>query len=269
MISSTARHSIATLLATTMVAGLSLTLFTAPAHAQSKARKEQVKKMAEIPVCTKRLGTIAIVEPESPQWGAYGLGSPEAIIKVFAAKSGCFGIVDRNRGLSIATAERALARDGELQQGSNLGKGQIKVADYFIVPDIVMQNGNSGGGGIGGGLGSLGGMLGGRAGGMIGGLLGSVKVKKKEANVTLALVNARTTEQERVAEGFAKKTDIGFGGGSGYFDGWGGGIGGSSYANTEIGQVVTMAYLDAFTNLVRQLGGLPSDPSGVAPKAGD
>ncbi len=267
MISSATRHRIANLLASAMVAGLSLAMAAPPAFAQSKARKEQVKKMAEIPVCTKRLGTIAIVEPETPQWGAYGLGSPEAIIKVFAAKSGCFGIVDRNRGLSIATAERALARDGELQRGSNLGKGQIKVADYFIVPDIVMQNGNSGGGGIGGGLGGLGGLLGGKA-GMIGGLLGSVKIKKKEANVTLALVNARTTEQERVAEGFAKKTDIGFGGGTGYFDGWGGGIGGSSYANTEIGQVVTMAYLDAFTNLVRQLGGLPSDPSGAAPKAG-
>ncbi|RJF90211.1 penicillin-binding protein activator LpoB [Sphingomonas cavernae] len=239
-----------------------------PAVAQSKARKAQVKKTAEIPVCARKLGTIAIVEPDAPQWGQYGLSSPEAIIKLFAAKSGCFGIVDRNKGLSIAQAERDLARDGELQRGSNLGKAQIKAADYFIVPDIVTQNGNSGGGGLGGGLGSLGGLLGGKA-GMIGGLLGSVNIKKKEANVTLALVNARTTEQERVVEGFAKKTDIGFGGGTGYFDGFGGGFGGSSYANTELGQVVTLAYLDAFTNLVRQLGGLPENAAAAAPVAKD
>lgn len=247
---------------------LAMAMPSAPAAAQSKARKEQVKKTAEIPVCARKLGTIAIVEPDTPQWGEYGLSSPEAIIKLFAAKSGCFGIVDRNKGLSIARAERELAGQGELQRGSNLGKGQIKAADYFIVPDIVTQNGRSGGGGIGGGLGSLGGLLGRKA-GAIGGLLGSVNIKKKEANVTLALVNARTTEQERVVEGFAKKTDIGFGGGTGYFDGWGAGFGGTSYENTELGQVVALAYLDAFTNLVRQLGGLPADAAAAAPAARD
>ena len=144
-----------------------------------------------------------------------------------------------------------MADSGELQAGSNLGRGQVKTADYYLEPDIVSSNRNSGGGGIGG---ALGGLMGGFGGAIIGGL----NIKKKEANVTLSIVNARTTEEEALTEGYARKTDIGFGGGAG--GGWWGGFaaaGGSGYQNTEIGQVIVLAYLDAYTKLVTQLGGLP------------
>lgn len=72
-------------------------------------------------------------------------------------------------------------------------------------------------------------------GGLFGAALGGINVKKKEANVTLTLVNSRTTEQERLTEGCARKTDIGFGAGACGF--WGGfaGVGGGGYQNTEIG----------------------------------
>src|SRR3546814_13097144 len=92
-------------------------------------------------------------------------------------------------------------------------------------------------------------------GGGAGALLGGWKVSKKEANVTLTLVNARTTEQERLVEGYARKSDVGFGGGAGGW--WGGGLaaaGGSSYQNTDVGQVIVLAYLDAYQQLVTQLG---------------
>ena len=42
--------------------------------------------------------------------------------------------------------------------------------------------------------------------------------------------------------------------------GWWGGFaaaGASGYQNTEIGQVIVLAYLDAYTKLVGQLGGIP------------
>lgn len=242
-------------------AALGLVTATAPAQAQSGARKEQVKKTAEIPICTRKLGTISIVEPDNNWWAPLQLGSPEAIIKLFVMKSGCFGLVDRGKGLASRNIERALADSGELQRGSNIGKRQVKAADYFVVPDLITRNSNSGGGGLGS---ALGGMLG----GTFGAIAGGINVKKKEANVTLALVNARTTEQERIAEGFAKKRDIGFGGGVGFFGGGGfGGGGGYGYENTEIGQVITLAYLDAYTNLVRDLGGLPANASAAAPRA--
>jgi curli biogenesis system outer membrane secretion channel CsgG len=143
----------------------------------------------------------------------------------------------------------------------------VKAADDFIVPDIVSKNERSGGGGLGGVLGGLGGRLGG-FGGLAGSIAGNVSVNKKEANVLLTLVNARTTEQERMTEGYARKSDWSFGGGAGGF--WGGGfagVGGSGYQNTDIGQVLVLAYLSAYKDMVNQLGGLPANPSAAAPQA--
>jgi hypothetical protein len=45
-----------------------------------------------------------------------------------------------------------------------------------------------------------------------------------------------------------------------------GAVGGGGYQNTDIGQVLVLAYLDAYKQLVTQLGGLPVDPSAAAPK---
>jgi curli biogenesis system outer membrane secretion channel CsgG len=247
-----------------LLAAAAAMLVTTPALAAGKSsgRKAQEKGQAEIPVCTHKLGTIAVVEPDNNWWQALGLGSPEAVIKLFVMKSGCFGLVDRNKGLQSRNIERALADNGELQEGSNIGRGQVKAADYFIVPDIVTQNENSGGGALGG---ALGGFLGNST---FGAIAGGISIKKKEANVLLTLVNARTTEQERMTEGYYRKTDVGFAGGGGA--GWWGGfaaLGGGGYQNTDIGQVIVLAYLDAYTDLVTQLGGLPANPSAAAPAA--
>ena len=190
-----------------------------------------------------------------PNGGAnINLGSPEAIIKVFVQKSRCFTIVNRGRSMQSRAMERAMADQGELQAGSNLGKGQVKAADYFLEPNIVSANKNSGGGGVGAAAGALGGLFGG-GGSFVGGIVGGINVKKGEANVTLSVVNARTTE-EYVVEGYARKKDISWGAGGG--GGWWGGFaaaGGHGYQNTEIGQVIVLAYLDAYTKLVGQLGG--------------
>jgi curli biogenesis system outer membrane secretion channel CsgG len=184
------------------------------------------------------------------------------VLRVFIRQSGCFTMVNRGGAMENRAMERALADQGELQEGSNLGRGQVKAADYFIQPDIVSANKNSGGNNIGG---ALGGFLG----GTFGAIAGGINVKKKEANVTLTVVNARTTVEEALTEGYARKSDIGFGGGGGA--GWWGGfaaVGGSGYQNTEIGQVIVLAYLDAYTKLVSQLGGLPEDAAAAAPEAG-
>jgi|TARA_R110000782_G_scaffold1725_17_gene6844 curli biogenesis system outer membrane secretion channel CsgG len=244
------------------LAAMAVASGTASAQSQSSGRKAQTKSMQEIPVCQKRLGTVSIVEPDTNWWQQLGLGSPEAIIKLFVMKSGCFGLVDRGKGLASRNIERALADSGELQANSNIGKRQVKAADYFIVPDLVSKNENSGGGGLGA---IAGGLLGSRTLGMI---AGGLSTKSKEANVMLTLVNARTTEQERLTEGYFRKKDLSWaaGGGGGWWGGFGG-AGGGGYSNTEIGQVITLAYLDAYKQLVTQLGGLPVDPSAAAPVA--
>ena len=220
-----------------------------------------------IPHCTKRLGTIAIVEPDKQWWKDLNLGSPEAILKVFVSQSGCFGLVNRGASMQSRAMERALADQGELQKGSNLGKAQVKAADYFLQPDIVSSNKNSGGSSFGGLLGGIGRSMGG-FGAIAGAVAGGVNIKKGEANVTLSVVNARTTEEEALVQGYARKTDVGFGGGAG---GFGGGVfgaaGGGGYQDTAIGQIIVMAYLDAYTKLVTQLGGLPDNASAAAPRA--
>ena len=247
------------------LAGVSLALVSTSAAADpSSGRKDQMRGEAEIPVCTHRIGTLAIVPPDKEWWRELNLGSPEAIIKVFVQQSGCFTIVNRDRAMASRNMERALADSGELQAGSRMGAGQVKAADYFLQPDIVSTNKNSGGGGAGAAIGGLLGHFGGGW-GAVGALAGGINVKKGEANVTISLVNARTTEEEALTEGYARKTDVSWGAGGGA--GWWGGFaaaGGYGYQNTEIGQVIVLAYLDAYKKLVTQLGGVQAIPA-VAP----
>jgi len=240
---------------------LALSASPAMAKGESSGRKDQNKGMQEIPQCYKNLGTVAIVEPDTQWWREFNLGSPEAIIKLFVQRSGCFSLVNRGRAMQSRAMERAMADQGELQAGSNLGRGQVKAADYFLQPDIVTANANSGGN-------KIGGMFGGLMGGAFGAIAGGISINKKEANVTLSIVNARTTVEEAMTEGYFRKSDLSFGAGGGA--GWWGGlaaVGGGGYQNTAIGQVIVLAYLDAYTKLVGQLGGLPADAAAAAPQA--
>src|SRR5690349_19686813 len=52
-----------------------------------------------IPTCDKKIGTMAVNEPENQWWVQYNLESPEALIKVFAQESKCFTLLDRGKGL--------------------------------------------------------------------------------------------------------------------------------------------------------------------------
>ncbi len=248
---------------------LAIAFGSAPAFADSKGssgHQAQAKGEAQIPVCNRNLGTIAIVEPDNQWWRELNLGSPEAILKIFVAKSGCFSMVNRGRAMASRAMERAMADQGELQDGANLGKGQVRAADYFLQPDIVSSNKNSGGNAIGGMLGGIGGGLFGRGAGAV---LGGISVKKSEANVTLSMVDARTTEEKLLTQGYARKSDLSFGGGGGGLFGGGtfAAAGGGGYQDTAIGQVIVLAYLDAYTKLVSQMGGLPDNAAAAAPMA--
>lgn len=237
---------------------LATLLASSTAMADPTAGQQNERKEAQIPRCSHRLGTVAVVEPQNDWWTSYHLGSPEALLKIFVMRSRCFTLVDRGKGMAAIQRERALASGGELQVGSNLGKGQIKAADYVLVPDLVSQNANAGGSNIGG-------ILGGLVGGGAGAILGGINVQDKTADVTLTLTDVRSSEQVALEEGHAKKTDVGFGIGGGYGDWAGfGAMGAGSYANTEIGQVITTAYLQAYTKMVDELGGLPGANGGTA-----
>ena len=222
-----------------------------PAFAQYGMDKKGPKNAAtpELPQCAKPIGRAAIKEPQVKWWTQYGLGSPEVLIKLFAARSNCLRIVDRGAGLAMRNEESALGAGGDLRRGSNIGKGQVAAADFFIIPDLANSNSNSGGNALGAVAGAFGSRLGG-----FGALAGSIRTKKAEAQALVTIEDARTTEQLYVAEGVAQKTDISFGGGGGGY-GWSGFAGASigGYSNTDQGKVISAAYFNAFVDLIGYL----------------
>ena len=230
-------------------------LFASTASAKVENEKGSTKS-AEIPTCGHVLGTIALVDGDGQGWKVYQLGAPSTLLKTFVTRSGCFKLVNRGAGMEAIQREQALAGQGDLQRGSNVGGGQIKAADWLLVADVAGQNQNSGGSAVGG---IAGGLLGGR----LGGLMGGIKTSKVEAQTVLSLVNTRTSEEEYNIEGFAKKSDFSWGGGG--FVGWGG-IGGGAYENTDVGKVVGLAFLDAYRQLVTQMGGLNANEVASAPR---
>ena len=247
-----------------LLAGVAV-LATMPGMAQAQIKagrkgsveEQRAKKTAELPTCAKPIGTMGISDAENRWWEGLGLGNPEALLRIYAQKSGCFRLVNRSqRGMAAMQTERALAASGEMRGGGTIGKGQMVQADFTLIPNIVTANRNRGGN-------RFGGLLGGLVGGIGGAVLGGIDVKKRSANVTLEVVNNKSSE-EFVTEGQATKTDVGFGAGGGIFAGGFLGAGGASgYADTEIGQVIALAYLDAFNKLVSDLGGLEAAAGGA------
>lgn len=226
----------------------------------TKSQREHEAKVQAIPHCTRKLGSISVVEPEGDVhwWTQQQLPSPTKLIKVFVQKSGCFTLVDRGMGMGAAMRERELAAGGDLRGGSNLGKGQIKAADYVMVPDLVASNRNAGGAG-------LGAIVGGLIGGAAGAVASNITINSKTADVVLTVTDVRSSEQVALTEGHGEKNDLGFGASGGL---WGsaaaGGAAVGAYASTTQGQVITMAYLDAYTKLVTELGGLPGNASAAS-----
>jgi hypothetical protein len=198
--------------------------------------------------CSNNLGTISVVE--APQGygylSAYGLGSPSALLRMMIQQSGCFDVVERGgAAFSSIQQERALAGGGDLQEGSNLGKGQLQAADFVLTPNIQVSAGDTGG--IGGMLGGLGGMFG-KVGGIISSVAGGVKFKEAETNILVA--DVRSGIQVASAEGKAKKTDFNisaWGYGSGNYGSAGG------YTKTPEGKMIAASLLDNYNNIVIQV----------------
>ncbi len=196
-----------------------------------------------IPHCDEPYGTIALQEAAGGDWwDSYDLENPEALIKLYVNESGCFTLVDRGAGLEMNTNERMIAESGGMQVGSNVGSGQLLAADFFLVPDLITNDDDSGGRRIGG-------ILGGKIGDSIGGILGDVKTKKLEADTILTLVNARTGVQTATARGKAEKRDVSFDVGG--ILGVAGGV--SSYQDTQIGRVIAAAYATAYSELIAKV----------------
>jgi curli biogenesis system outer membrane secretion channel CsgG len=237
------------------------------AHGEAAPSMAELQRQAanDVPQCTRKLGTISIVDGDDARgWTQYNLAPPQKLLKVIVQRSGCFNLVDRGSGLQAAQRERDIAGDLGHQRGANVGQGQIKAADYVLQAEVQAANGNAQGSRVGGALGGL-------VGGGVGAVLGGIAVRKLEANTVLSVTNVRTTETIATVEGYAAKNDISFGAGGGGFFGSGAVAGGGGYDNTDIGRIVTISFIDAYSKLVDQLGGIqqPGAPAPPRPRRQD
>jgi curli biogenesis system outer membrane secretion channel CsgG len=210
----------------------------------------------QIPQCARSLGSITLVDGDRRGWQAYNLSSPQTMLRVVVQRSRCFTIVERGIGMDVAQGERNLAAQGDLQRGQNMGRGQIRAADYVLIAEVAAQDNNAGGGAVGG-------IVGGLVGGRFGALASGVRVQRQEAQAVLSLTNVRTSETVAVTEGRAQNRNIGWAAGGGY--GWGGAVGGG-WEDTDVGRVVSAAFIEAYAQLVAQLGGLDSNAAAAAPE---
>ncbi len=227
-----------TALWTMVCAGGAATIGFAQDKPADKPDKDELRK------CDKPIGTLAVVEPQQQYMAAfqrYGLGSPSGLIRMMVQNSNCFLVVERGVAMQNMMQERALAGAGEMQQDENMGKGQMKAADFILTPAVVFDNPNAGGVG-----GAVGGLLGRRAGAVAGGL------KFKEAETSMLIADSRTSIQVAAAQGKAKKRDFALGGFA-----WlgGGAVAGGGYSNTAEGKVIAQSYLDNYNNIVDNIKG--------------
>ena len=213
---------------------------------------------AQLEKCDAPKGTLAVVEPQHHVLSGlsrYGLSSPTGLIRLMVQQSNCFQIVERGVGLRNMKQERELAEGGELQAGTNIGKGQMVGADFIVTPSVVFSENDAGG--VGGGL--LG-ALGGRSGAVLAGIVGGLKFK--QAQTSMLLVDARSGLQVAAAEGSAQQTDFAL---AGTLFGRGGGAGLGGYTSTNEGKVVAASFMDNWNNIVRNVRG---NASLVQAKAG-
>ncbi len=200
----------------------------------------------ELQKCEKPLGTLAVVEPQDialTSLRRYNLQSPTSLIRMMVQQSNCFTVVERGVAMKNMMQERELAKSGELQQGSNVGAGQMKAADYILTPNVIFSEGNAGG-------------IGGAVGGLVGGGLGAVAggLKFKEAQTSMLVADSRSGVQVAAAEGKAKKKDfrlgaLGIGGGALAAAG--------GYTNTNEGKVIAASFLDNFNKIVESVRANP------------
>jgi len=194
--------------------------------------------------CDEPFGTIAVDDGRAADWyGQFGsatqVTSIEPLLRLAVQQSNCFVITSignlrtDSRLSRITDTQR---NSGEYRAGSKQQKGQRVAADYYLEPQIIINNDS---------VGSVGGVVGGLLGGTIGAVAGGLQ--SKVSVVTLSLFDIRSAVQIAASEGSSTATNFGaalgaFGGGAG------GALGGLS--RTPEGKATVAAFMEAYNGMV-------------------
>ncbi len=194
--------------------------------------------------CEQTLGTLAIDDGRAASWyhsfyRATNITTIEPIIRLMVQQSNCFVITSignlrtDDRMTRITDIQR---NSGEYRAGSKQQKGQRVAADYYLEPQIIINNSS-----VGKVAGSLAGLLGNSYGRIAGGL------GMKSSVVTLSLFDIRSGLQISASEGSATSTNYGAALGA-----FGSEAGGrlSGYTTTPEGKATIAAFLDSYNGMV-------------------
>jgi hypothetical protein len=198
--------------------------------------------------CDQTLGTVAIDDGREADWyGRFGsstqVTSIEPLLRLAVQQSNCFVITAIGNQRSDARLSRITEiqrSSGEYRAGSKQQKGQRVAADYYLEPQIIINDSAIGGVGA-----TLGGLIGNRA---VGALAGGLQ--SKASVVTLSLFDIRSAVQISASEGSSTATNYGaalgaFGGGAA------GGLAG--FSKTPEGKATVAAFIDAWNKMVVSL----------------
>ena len=195
--------------------------------------------------CAAPLGTIAMDDGRNADWyGQFGSATKvttlDPLLRMAVQQSNCFVITSIGNQKTDARLSRItdLQRNsGEYRAGSKQQKGQRVAADYYMEPQIIINDSP-----VGGVAGAVGGLLGNSA---IAALAGSVK--SKASVVTLTLFDVRSAVQIAAAEGSSTATNYGA-----VLAGFGGGVGGglAGFSSTPEGKATVVAFIDAWNKMV-------------------
>jgi hypothetical protein len=206
-----------------------------------------VDAAANLERCDEPLGTIAVDDGRAADWyGQFGsatqVTSIEPLLRLAVQQSNCFVITSvgnlrtDSRLSRITDTQR---NSGEYRAGSKQQKGQRVAADYYLEPQIIINNDSVGAVG-----GTLGGLIGGAVGAIAGGLQSKVSV------VTLSLFDIRSAVQIAASEGSSTATNFGAALGA-FGSGAGGALGG--FSRTPEGKATVAAFMDAYNKMVVSL----------------
>lgn len=204
--------------------------------------------------CDKTLGTLAVDDGRDSTWyhafyRSTNVTSIEPLIRLAVQQSNCFAITsignlrsdDRLR--RITNIQR---NSGEYRAGSKQQKGQRIAADYYLEPQIIIDNSA-----IGGVAGTATALLR-NSFGSLGSAIASIGAgfDTKVSVVTLTLIDIRSALQISISEGSATASN--YGAAFGFLNS-NSNTTLKGYTSTSEGKATVAAFLDSYNGMVRSL----------------
>jgi len=197
--------------------------------------------------CQETLGTIAIDDGRDSDWyGRFGstthVTSIEPLLRLAVQQSNCFVITSIGNLRTDSRLSRITdiqRNSGEYRAGSEQQKGQRVAADYYLEPQIVIND-------------SPVGRIGAALGGLLNSTMGAVarSMEAKASVVTLSLFDIRSAVQISASEGSSTSTN--YGAALGAFGSQAAG-GLSGFSKTPEGKATVAAFIDAYNKMVISL----------------